>query len=311
MQQRHGNLAQDVLDVRSGENREALLFVDSHGCRRDYTFSEVSDYSQRYAAALRALGITQGRRVLLCNSNTAKSLFVILALARLGAVAVLCPQKQTRDEIAALVQATSVEAVIANRARRPLIEHVRGQLPRATQFILVGETCEGWSRLDTLAESAKPFAGIAVQPQDMAAIFVDDILDYAHLFESNRLAGDALDPGASDRIWAAFPNGTQPWFTFVQAPWCGGAASVVHESAFEPRERLELLRDLQISVLCQSPDEYRALLAVDEPNALWLPRLRRCVTRDASIDRQLEERWQRNVGVPLTWATGAPSPQRT
>ena len=127
------------------------------------------------------------------------------------------------------------------------------------RYILVGEAYEGWARLDTLAQAARPFAGITTQSLDMAMVFGENVLDYGALYEARTLAEQTLDPSASDRVWSAFPIGTQQWLTFVQAPWWRGASTVIHEAQFEPAKR-GVVRDLEVTILCQSADEYRAQL---------------------------------------------------
>ena len=64
------NFAQDVIDKLAGEDRAGLIFVDSYGHRRDYTFAEspinrsvMPRYSERSAwgkAASRALQFQLG-----------------------------------------------------------------------------------------------------------------------------------------------------------------------------------------------------------------------------------------------------------
>ena len=62
------------------------------------------------------------------------------------------------------------------------------------RYILVGEAYEGWARLDTLAQAAKPFAGITTQSLDMAMVFGENVLDYGALYEARTLAEQTLDP---------------------------------------------------------------------------------------------------------------------
>ena len=47
-------------------------------------------------------------------------------------------------------------------------------------------------------------------------------------------------------------------------PLVVGAEIVVHEGAFDPVERLELIERLGVTVLCQAPTEYRMLAKLEE-----------------------------------------------
>lgn len=302
------NFAQDVIDKLAGEDRAGLVFVDAYGHRRDYTFAEISDQSQRYAAVLRALGVAQGSRVLLCTSNTAKCLFTILALARLGAVAVPCPESLTAGEIHERAQRASVTTVITNRKRRPVAGTLQNELPEPTTYILIGETADGWARLDTLTANAAPYPGITTQSIDMAYVFDEDVLDNGALLEARSFAQAALEPVSTDRVWSTLPMGGETWLTFVQAPWWCGASTVVHEGTFDARERLDLIRELDVTILCQTPEEYAAQIELRDVDRFRLPRLRRCIVL-GELDEERSRRWHERFAVRPVNVSAVPVPQ--
>jgi acyl-coenzyme A synthetase/AMP-(fatty) acid ligase len=94
----HFNFAQDVIDELASHDRRGLLFVAADGTRHDYTFVQISDASQRYAAALRDQGIERGSRVIVALPKIPQWLFVMLALDRLGAIAIPGPEQlRTKD----------------------------------------------------------------------------------------------------------------------------------------------------------------------------------------------------------------------
>lgn len=293
------NFSQDVIDGFAGDDRAGLIFVDAHGYRRDYTFAEISLQSQRYAAALRTLGVVQGERVALCDSNNAKCLFILLALQRLGAVAIPCPEELTHEEIVERVDRTSATAVITNRKRRPLVERIKVHLSSSMRYLLVSESREGWARVDTLAEVATPLPGITTQSSDPALIFGDDLFDHGAIHQTHAIADLTLETDRTDRAWSTFSFGTERWLSFVQAPWWNGASTVIHESDFDPLERFELLHELEVTILCQPAQQYRSQLDLTDVKQFRLPRLHRCLATEDAPDSQLQERWQQAFGLPL------------
>ena len=106
------NFAQDVVDTRASDSRTGLIFVDAAGHRRDYSFTEITLQSQRYAAVLRAFGVEPGERVALCISNTAKCLFTLLALDRLGAVRIPCAETWSDERTLLRLAETGASTVI-------------------------------------------------------------------------------------------------------------------------------------------------------------------------------------------------------
>lgn len=261
-----------------------LIFIDEVGHRRDYTFSEISAQSQRYAAVLRAFGVEAGERVALCASNTAKSLFALLALERLGATGLPCPQAWTGARIAACVRESGATTVIANRKHRERIDELRGALPLVQKYVLIGEEHEEWARLDALAERAQPYAGTADQPQLSA---IDEIRERAQ---------ERFGLVEGDRFWYALPMDGAPWFeNAFLAPWSCGACAVIHEGGFEAAERLELLRELEVTVLLAPAADYETPAAGAQIRA---PRLRRCLS-SGEVAAGAAARWNDTVRVPI------------
>lgn len=258
------NFAHDVVDRLANETRAGLLFIDEFGHRRDYSFAEICAQSQRYAAVLRAFGIRPGERVALRTSNTAKNLFALLALDRLGAVPVLCMETWSDEEVVETVASSQATTVLANRKYRAGVDALRGRLPDLRNFIVIGEEQEGWARLDALVTRAQPYAGVENVSGDRA------------LYEAAVEARELLEIVETDRVWCTFAMGSADWIVHaVMAPWSCGAAIVVHEGAFDARERLELARELEVTVLLQTPDEYEAVASLEGIEPAQLPRLRR------------------------------------
>jgi acetyl-CoA synthetase len=270
--------ASDVIDRLASDKRAGLIFVDDYGHRRDYTFAEVSRFSQRYAAVLRAFGIKRDDRVYVSLSTTAKCTFTLLALQRLGAHAIL-------DQ----AQAAGATTVIANRKYRPKIDANRDYFSPEATYVLIGEECEGWARLDTVAHIASA-VGAAEEPVD------------EHGLEAARLqAREHLGAVQSDVVWCTKQLADPNWFEeAIVSPWLLGATAVAHNHAFDPQERLDLIRELEVTVLLQRAEEYHAQLALPDPKRFKMPRLRRCIVLDDGSDALLEEQWAQRFGVQLT-----------
>jgi acetyl-CoA synthetase len=279
--------ASDLVDHLALQERAGLLFVDEYGHRRNYTFAEVAKYSLAYAAVLRAFGVRQDERVYLSLSTTAKCVFTLLALDRIGAQAVL------DDEDAA-----GVGTVIANRKYRERIDTARARFSRDARYLLIGEECEGWARLDTLVQVT---SAAAQQPRS------DEPAD---LLQARAREQRRLSAFSTDTVWCTMHIEDSGWFeNAIVGPWLCGAAVVVHDGAFNARERLDLVRDLDVTVLLQPLHEYRAELRVAEPRRFTMPRLRRCIVLGNEIDEMMQAPWIERFGVALT-PQAAPSQQK-
>lgn len=284
----------------SAGERTGLIFVDAAGHRRDYAFAEIELQSQRYAAVLRAFGVERGERVALCISNTAKCLFTLLALDRLGAVRIPCAETWSDERTLERLAQTGASTVIANRKRRAAIDALRGDLPCLTRSVLIGEECEGWARLDALASRAQPYAQTQAAGDDDAFVTQGRTYTQTQALDAGSAAFAALELTETDRFWCTLPMGEPGWIEYVVlAAWSGGACAIVHEGAFRADERLELVRELETSVLLAPAAEYEAQSALAAFASFRAPRLRRCLSLGEAA-AAAAQRWNEKTGVPLT-----------
>lgn len=274
-----------AVDRLAATNRTAIVFIDHYGHRRDYTYTEVADWTARYASVLRALGIREADRVALCNANTQRCLFMVLALERLGAKDLVCSEESNGDALLEQLTHPPVAALVTNRRRRPAIEWVQERLPEQTLYMLVGEERDGWARMDTLVHAAKNYRD--VYDPDTAAP-----ADVAHA------AIDVLELRASDRVWSTLPFGSQSWRAFTLAPFYAGGCAIVRERTFEVRECADILYEADATVFCGPAEHFEALIGAGQGERFQrLPHLRRCVALGASGD--LAGRWQTQTGKAL------------
>lgn len=276
--------APELIDSLAAQERTALIFVDEYGHRRDYTFGEIARHSRRYAAVLRAFGVQRDDRVYVCLSVTAKCIFTLLGLQRLGARAIL-------DDS----QADGAAAVVAGRKSRARLDEMRDRFSADARYLIIGEERDGWARLDTLAQVA---ADSTIAPEAGG--------DEAALEQARAAAREQLAGGAADVVWCATPADEAAWFErAVMLPWLCSSATVAHDAAFDPLERMDLLRELDVTIVLQRAQEYRDELALPQPARFKLPRLRRCIVLD-DADAELQTAWTERFGLPLASIAAMP-----
>lgn len=281
------NYAQDVVDRLAGEDRAGLIFVDVHGHRRDYRFSEIADLSKRYALAFHELGVRRGDRVLVVLPAIAKWAFAMLGLFRIGAVPVLCDDRIDEADLIARANDCRATAIVAHRRNRRSIDAGRNLLRGIVRFCLIGEESYSWTRLDTLAERGGRCEGEPLDAGDEAYISFHGAHGIVHTvgstFAQRLQARHWLDARPSDVVWCAAPAGSVEalWYSML-GPWSCGAAVVIHEGRFDSVERLELLSELNVTVLCQSAPAFGRL--ANDPTPIRLPHLRRALCAAGTVD---------------------------
>jgi hypothetical protein len=263
----------DAIDGLRDDKRVGLIFIDEYGHRRDYTLSEIYARSQQFAAALSAFGVGEGERTFLRLSTTARCAFILVALHRLNAV------PSFDDERGATT-------IIADRKHRAGVDAQRERYTPDTRYLLVGEECEGWARLDTIALVAKP-------PPPAPC-------DEASLEGPREEARSRLGAVSTDIVWYARNVNDPQWAKCALAdPWLIQCATVIHDAPFSAVERLDLLRELGVTIVLQAGCEYEAEVEAAASARFKLPRLRRCDVLDGEPSEGTAQRWKEIYGHDL------------
>ena len=261
------NFSRDVVDALGREERRGLLFVDAQGARHDVAFPEIAAASRRWAGVLRDLGVEKGDRVVVVLPKIPAWLFSMLALDRLGAVAIPSAEQLRAKDLTFRANHSGATVVIAHASIRAEVDLMREQAPGVTRYLLVGGDAPGWTGLDALVERGREFAGNPTHRDDMAYIVYTSgttkdpkgvIHNHAYTFAKRMQAQYWLDAKRDDLVWCTAGTGwAKSLWNVLLGPWSCGSAIVLHEAAFEPAQRMDLIRDLEVTVLCQAPTEYR------------------------------------------------------
>jgi acetyl-CoA synthetase len=272
------NIAWEAVDrqVRAGLGETvALRWLGRNGERRDFTYAELADLSDRFANLLERLGIGKGDRVCVLAGRIPE--LYVTALGTLKAGAVFCPLfsafgpepvrvRLTKSRARVLVTTTLLyqRKVRAQRGDLPDLEHVLladgdgGGEPGVHPFHLL---------LD--AETAsRPLPD--TRPGDMALLhFTSGTTGTpkgaVHVHEAvvaHRLTGRwVLDLRPGDIYWCTADPG---WVTGVSygiiAPLANSATLVVDEAEFDAGRWYALLERERVNVWYTAPTAIRMLM---------------------------------------------------
>ena len=171
------NFAYDVADelAKTSPNKKALVWCNDIGEEKTFTYSQIKYYSDKTANYLMSLGIKKGDAVMLILKRRYEFWFCILALHKLGAIAVPATHLLTTKDLIYRNNAASIKAVIAV-TEDEVIEHIdRAHVDSPTlQFkIGVGNNVDGdWHNFSVEVEKASPNF---IKPTDDMATTNSDI----------------------------------------------------------------------------------------------------------------------------------------
>ena len=144
----HFNFAYDVVDRWAEEqpDKPALLWTNEAGEERQFTFREMKEYSDRTASFFQSLGIGRGDMVMLILKRRYQFWFSILALHKIGAIAIPATNLLTRKDFEYRFKAGEVDAVVCTAdgdVSREVDKASRGNTTLKLK-IMVGGARESW-----------------------------------------------------------------------------------------------------------------------------------------------------------------------
>jgi acetyl-CoA synthetase len=287
------NFARDVVDAADPGAR-ALVEVARDGTRRTWSFGEVADRAARLAGALTAHGVGRGDVVLTLVGNRPEWVLAMLACFRVGAVVLPCTEQLRADDLRLRLAVARPALVVADERNRGQLEAARPGCP----VVLVP---------DERLFAGAPAPAAALGPADPCLVTFTSgtagepkaVLHAQRYLLGQRLQAEhwlAAAPG--DLVWCTAASG---WSKSARnvfiAPWLRGAAALLHDARFDAHERLELLRQERVDVLCMAPTEFRVI--AKRAALPRLPALRELVAAGEALNPEVLRAWEEGTGLQI------------
>lgn len=307
------NFARDVVDAHAADPAAtALVWLgDDPGERRCLSFLDIQHLSGRLANLLAEFGVTKGDRVFLMVGKRPEWWITMVALHRLGAVAVPATTMLTVKDIAYRLSRCPIKAVITDRDGESKFKQVRERAEVPALCLSVDAPAhEGWRAFAELEAYPSEHACCDTQASDAALIYftsgttgmpkmvLHNQVSYGLAHAVTGLAWLGLGPGdvqftVSDTGWALASYGA------LYGPWHAGAAIVVDGSTrFCPRRTLELLESERVTSFLAAPTVYR-LLVQEDLEGLKCPALRSCTSAGEPLNPEVMHTWKSATHVPI------------
>jgi acyl-coenzyme A synthetase/AMP-(fatty) acid ligase len=102
-------------------------------------------------------------------------------------------------------------------------------------------------------------------------------------------------PAPAGRALARRPPWSKSARNVFIAPWLRGAAALLHDRRFDPDERLAVLDEEPVAVLCMAPTEYRIIAKRAQPRPT--PTLRGLVAAGEALNPEVLRAWHAATGL--------------
>ena len=152
------NFAYDVIDriAKEEPDRCAIIWCDDKGNEKRFTYGEYARMSIKTANYLRSLGIEKGDMVLLVLRRHYQFWFALLALHRLGAVAVPATYMLTKHDVVYRANTAGFKAILCTGMGDTAahVDDAMPECPTVQHRIMVNGQRDGWLDFDAGVEAA-------------------------------------------------------------------------------------------------------------------------------------------------------------
>ena len=177
------NFAYDVVDAWAEEQPDklALLWTNDEGAEIRLSFSDLKERSDQAAAYLQSLGIGQGDMVMIIQKRRLEWWITMLALCKIGAVAIPATHMLTKKDIVYRNNRASVKGIVCVGEPYVLgqVQEAIADSPTLEVLVSIGpEVPEGFHDWQAEIGQAPPF----VKPHHVntKSLNIADVLSLAH-----------------------------------------------------------------------------------------------------------------------------------
>ncbi len=308
------NFAYDCLDTIAEQTPDnlALLWVSAQGQEKRMSFEDMRSASVQYARFFLECGMGAGDMVMLVMSRDWRYWPALMALHRIGAVAVPATYLLTVKDFVYRLNAARIKMLVCT-AEFGVPETVEAALPECPSVAckaLFGARREGWIDLDEGA-SRQPdrMERIANKSEDMMLMaFSSGTTGYpkmvAHDFTYplghiltgcfwHRCVEDGLHFTISDTGWLKSLWGK------MYGQWLAGSAVFTYDfTRFDAKDILSKIAQYGVTTFCAPPTMYRYMIKEDL-SVYNLSALAHCSTAGEALNPEVYKVWHRQTGLKI------------
>jgi len=312
----HFNFAFDVVDALGTRKPDklAMLHVSEDGTEHRFTFKDMMKESARVANYFTSIGIKRGDRVMLVLKRHYQFWFSVLALHKIGAVAIPAPNQLLEKDFEYRFNAGGIKAILctADGEVANAVEAASKKCPGLAHKILVGAAREGWRSFDReYAMYSSHYARTEDAPcgnDPMLMFFTSGTSGYPKIAAHNykyplghfitakywhQVNPDGLHLTISDTGWAKAMWGK------LYGQWLCEAAIFVYDfDRFDAEKILPLFKKYNITTFCAPPTMYRMLIKQDL-SRFDLSSIEHASTAGEALNPEVFRQFEKHTGLQI------------
>lgn len=266
-----GASAAEFLCDRHDVDAVAFTVIDADLSSRDITYGELRTESEKVAAALAELGVTEGDRVATLMSKSADLVFTLMGIWRLGAVHMPLFTAFAWPAIEMRLTGGDAKVIISDADQRGKIE--KTDVPVVVAGLAdCPEAREGDLDLATVTAAQQPGRPAAVTGPDAGLVMLFTsgttgtpkgvVVPVRALAAFHQYIETGLDVRADDVFW----NGADPGWAYglyygILGPLAVGRRSLLLHARYSPELAFAVLQYFHVTNFAAAPTVYRTMRA--------------------------------------------------
>ncbi len=313
------NYGYDVIDAIAAEkpDKTALVWCDDTEVNdKTFSFKDISDLSNKTANFLKAQGVKKGDAVMLILKRNYQFWYIMIALHKIGAVAIPATYLLTKKDIVYRNNAASVKAIISTNDE-VVLEHIEAAVPDSEtleKLIIVNGEREGWISFDDEVDKCsdsfpRPTGEEATTNNDIMLMYFTSgttgnpkmaahnfIYPLGHIITAkfwHDLNENDLHISVADTGWAKCAWGK------LYGQWiCEAALFVYDMEKFVPIKLLEKISKHKVTSFCAPPTIYRFMMQEDITK-FDLSSLRSCCLAGEPLNPDIYNKFRELTGISM------------
>lgn len=306
------NFAYDVVDVlaKKDPNKLALTYISASFEEKQFTYHDISRLSNQAANVLRSYGIEKGDLVMLLMKRRYDFWIVMMALHKLGAVAVPTSHMVSAEDILERIEKGKIKGIVCvnDDGICKCIQEATSGLQNPVIQAIVGGKREGYHDFDEdLHLASSQFARVATTIKEPMIVYFTSgstgkpkavMHDYTyplgHILTAKSWHGviaGGLHFSIADSGWAK-----SAWGKLYGQWLCECAVLVFDYERFLAREILMILEKYSVTSFCAPPTIYKYLVREDFKE-YDLSSLQQAVSAGEPLPTQVAESFYESTGL--------------
>jgi len=283
------NFAFDVVDRYAKEDPEkiAIIWCNDYGDEEIFTFSDMKKYSNKTANFFKSIGIKKGDAVMLTLKNRFEFWFSMMALHKIGAIAIPATHMLKVKDMVYRIESASVDMILSVDEGDLIKNYEEAEKLSGVNHlkkVFIGDKTsekkiDGWLNFTKELNQASDFfnrpigdeitrnednmliyfsSGTTGQPKMVLHDFTYPI---GHIITAkywHNVVEDGIHHTSADTGWAKTSWGS------LYGQWIAGSSLFIYDyDRFDPINLLEKVKNYKVNTFCAPPTIYRFLIKED------------------------------------------------